>query len=340
MEMLNVGSRDREIITAAAFQLRDLGVSLDVTPHPAGDPATRSPHDGIATLSVDGRKLVLPVEIKRGLRPSTVGLVSEQIDGGLLLGDHITSAVGDLLRARRIQYVDSVGNASIRGSGIIIEVRGRRVPTAQSATGSEASPLFTRAGLPVVLALLNEPDLLEAPLREVQARTTVSLGSVQKVMSFLRDRGRPLAADPSDGAWRRLYDGWVAAYLAGPRDKALIGRYSSDRRPRELVQLLGDVAATPSGEGAAHLAGYDIMPSSFDLYVHDSVGPVIREARLRPDPAGPVSLRHPTWTVQAEQRARRGASGERLAPTPVVYADLLAQEDPRTNAVAKEWRTA
>lgn len=338
MRKLNTALRAQEIISGVRSHLRDLGVSLEVELSAKGGGGEGETPDGSATLLVDGHELTLPVEIKSGLRPSTVGLVPVGIEGGLLLSDHITPAVGELLRGRRIQYADSVGNASIRGSGLVIEVQGRR---AVSAAGSrEASPLFTPAALPVVLAVLNEPQLLDAPLREVQQRTTVSLGTVQKVMSYLRDQNHLAVQGPQGHGWRRLYDGWTAAYLSGPRDNALIGRYSSDHRPRDLVRLLGGIDATPSGEAAAHLAGYDIAPSTFDLYVRDSMGPVIRAARLRPDPKGAVSLLDPSWTSLAEEESGRGKSGEQLAPAPVVYADLLAQQDPRITEIAMEWRSA
>lgn len=340
MKTLNTLARDQEIVSRAVSHLRHLGVSLHVELSSEGAERGDVMGDGSARLHIDGRDLTMPVQIKTGLRPSTVGLVSARAEGGLLIGDHITPVVGDLLRARRIHYVDSVGNASIRGPGIVIEVRGRRAGSGSASATRETPSLFTPAGLPVVLAILNQPQLLDVPLREVQERTTVSLGSVQKVVSFLRDQGYRSTDEPGQGRWRRLYDGWVAAYLAGPRDKALIGSYTSDRRPRDLIQLLADVDVTASGECAAHLAGYDIAPASLDLYVRDSLGPVIRGARLRPDPEGPVVLRRRSWTDRAERESRGGVSGERLAPAPVVYADLLALQDPRANKIATAWREA
>lgn len=336
---MNTLEREQGLVDRAIAHLRDLGMSLhvDLSQQPGG--ATGLRHDGVATLTIDGRQLTLPVEVKTGLRPATIGLVAPYVRGGLLISDHITPSVGELLRRREIQYVDGAGNASIRGPGIVVDVRGRRAVTGPSTR--ERSPLFTRAGLPVVLAILNDPTLLDGPMRSVQEHTTVSLGSVQKVTSFLRTQGyRPTPDDRQSGTWQRLYDGWVAAYLAGARDKTLIGRYSSDRRPRDLAQALDGIAATPSGEAAAYLAGYDIAPTSFDLYVHDAPGPVIRDARLRPDPEGRVVLRESSWTVRAEDVSRSGGAGQRLAPGPVVYADLLAQQDPRTDEIAKEWRGA
>lgn len=339
MRNLNASVRQQEVVAEATDALRRLGVSLDIE-HLSGEHTGDLTHDASATVRLDGREVTLMADIKLGLRPSTVGLVHPGIHGEplLLISDHISAAVGDLLRGRGIQYVDSVGNIYLRSPGILIDVRGRRAPERSPGAGRKASPLFTRAGLPVVLAVLDQPRLLDAPLREVQAHTTVSLGSVQKVMSFLHEQGYRSSESVDEGRWRRLYDGWVAAYLAGPRDGALIGRYSSDRRPRELATLLREADVTPSGEFAAELAGHDIAPVTFDLYVHDSVGPVVQGARLRPDDHGSVSLRRPVWTPRAEEAPRRGSSGHRLAPSPVVYADLLALQDPRADRVAEEWR--
>lgn len=334
MQNVNTSSRQAEVVADASSALRQLGASLQVeavSDRERGDLM----HDGLATLRIDGRELTLPVQVKVGLRPSTVGLVTAHLDGGLLIGDHVSAAVGDLLRARGINYVDGAGNAHLRAPGILVDVRGRRPPERKTGAGRKASPLFTRAGLPVVLAVLARPHLLDVPLREVQAHTTVSLGSVQKVMAVLHDQGFRSSSSVDEGGWRRLYDGWVAAHLAGPRDDALIGRYSSDRRPRELAEVLQEADATSSGEWAAQLWGYDIAPVTFDLYAHESVGSILQGARLRPDPEGPVAIRRPSWTPRAE---RANESGLRCAPAPVVYADLLALHDPRADKVAEDWR--
>lgn len=338
MQNLNTRHREPEIVAEAVSALRQLGVSLKIEQLSGERLHGDAVHDGTATVRLDGREFTVPFDVKTGLRPSTVGLVFAGLEGGLLIGDHISVAVGDLLRSRGIQYVDSAGNAYLRGPGVLIDVRGRRAPERSPGAGRKASPLFTRAGLSVVLAILNQPHLLEAPLREVQTHTTVSLGSVQKVVSFLHDNGYRTAESADAGQWRRLYDGWVAAYLAGPRDDALIERYSSERSPRDLMGALKEVDATSSGEWAAYLAGYDISPVTFDLYVHDSVGSVVQGARLRPDPDGPVVLRSPSWAARTEQESRASNIRPRMAPSPVVYADLLALQDPRADTVAREWR--
>lgn len=339
MNTLNAGHWEREVVDATVVALRELGVALEVEPPSAGEQRGDLRPDGYAVVRLDGREVRYPVEVKRGLRPSTAALLAAQVGEGLLISDHISPAVGDLLRARGVQYVDSAGNAHLRGAGVLVDVRGRRAREGVARSVRKASPLFTRAGLPVVLAVLEEPRLIEAPLREVQARTTVSLGSVQKVMAHLREQGYRASDTPDEGRWRRLYDGWVAAYLAGPRDDALVGRYSTRLRPDDVVRALADGDVTLSGESAARAAGYDIAPVTLDLYVRDSVGPAVTAGRLRPDPDGTVTVRRPVWTPGSERELGRGGPTHRLAPGPVVYADLLALQDPRGEHLAEEWRS-
>jgi hypothetical protein len=324
------------ILAAAASALAARGVRLTWRLDDKGEGAGA---DGDIHVDVDGVQTTLPLQVKAQLRPSTIGLVAAPGERGTLLATaHVTATVGRLLRERGISYVDTAGNAFISAPGIRIEIGGLKPPTTATAT---PAPLFGRAALPVVLAILNAPQLIDAPLRDIQARTHVSLGSTQKVVKALRSAGytRAPGRDATRGDrehWHRLLDGWVAAYAGGARDANLLGRYSSDFPIADLVARGTQLPAVLSGEAAASLAGGDLRPATLDLYLHGDLGPLITAARLRPDPAGTISVRKAFWTPLAEADGA-GHTPAALAPAPVVYADLIALADPRTQEAARRW---
>lgn len=335
--MITVGEGEN-ILAAAAGVLAERGVYLTWRLRDAG--STDSGTDGEVRVEVDGVGITLPLQVKAQMRPSTIGLVGTPgAHGTLLATTHVTATVARLLRERGVNYVDSAGNAFIRAPGVRVEIEGLR-PTVGAATRT-ATPLFGRAALPVVLAILNAPHLIAAPLRDIQVRTHVSLGSVQKVVKALRAAGYDRLPGPDSTRgdrehWQRLLHGWVAEYAGGARDANLLGRYASAWPVADLIARADDLPAVLSGEAAAAVSGDVIRPATLDLYVHGPVGPLISAARLRPDPQGAVCVRKASWTPVAE---RDGASRAvvPVAPAPVVYADLIALADPRAETAARRW---
>lgn len=313
---------EQQLLASASRELGELGATA--TWEFGGDGT-----DGVAHVVLDGHDLTFPLEIKPQVRPSTIGpLLHPRMRGRLLVTHHVTGPVGAQLRQHDLNYIDSAGNASIRGPGVRLHVEGRRPPAA-----AQPPTLFSRAAMPVLLVLLDNPELIDAPLRRVRELSGVSLGTVQRVVHQLRNDGLAKSGPSSGNGWRRLLDGWCAAYLAGPRPQSLIGTYSSDLPSGEFLGRLGALPALVSGEAAARLAGFDIRPASVDLYVHDKTGELLRHGRLRPAPDGWIAVRRAMWPPAAD-RLRGDVSN--LAPMPVRYADLVAVPDPRVQRLVEE----
>lgn len=296
--------------------------------------------DGRVSVEFDGRRAEFPYESKSQLRPSTIPVLrSAPGSGAVIVSSHITTTVGQLLRDRGLHYADAAGNTFLTAPGLHIEIEGKR-PKADRRPHQSGS-LFTPAALPVILAILTEPKLAAAPLREIQDQTSVSIGTVFKVREVLRRRGidDPLTESSGSGVrdrWRQLFEGWVAAYIERAPKTAV--RFRSDLSPRQLKQALAGVDGTLSGEAAASVKGFDIRPASLDLYYRGKLGPIVKDLRLRRDPAGPVSVRSPIWAETMDAPTDRNRPN-RLAPAPVIYADIAALNDPRADSLLKELRT-
>ncbi|MEO7587242.1 MAG: type IV toxin-antitoxin system AbiEi family antitoxin [Arachnia sp.] len=332
MEKLNRRSEEA-VMTAVSASLaaQTINIRWEHSTDQRGD------MDGEAVIRIDDRLLRLPYLVKNQIRPSTLGLLSHRLlPGTLILSDHITTSVGRLLRERGLSYADAAGNADIEAHGVRIHVEGLRPPrTSVSTTAS----LLSNSAMPLVLAVLNRPELINFSVRELQARTHVSVGTTHRVQKQLHDSGYVHTPEEDSSTsnrtrWRRLLEGWLTAF-ATMRDDITIGQFSSDLGQPELYSTALGLDASVSGEFAAYLTGADIRPATADFYVTDSASALIRAARLRRDPEGAITVRRAIWTPIATADSRHGQSN--LAPSPVVYADIASIIDPRTERLAREW---
>ena len=257
----------------------------------------------------------------------------EQARGGglpvLVTTPYVSSRMAARLRERGLNFVDVAGNTSIRLPGLVVEVQGRprEAVTMPRATG----PTGRRAGVRVILGLLAAPERAgELTVREVAAAAGVSVGSAQGVLADLRE-DRFLY----DGGLDRtavLFEGWLAGYLSDRRIQAPSHTFtyaSGWHEPVEVRRALAEAGAVLGGEDAATELGLPLRGSSGIVYASASPGPVVRAARLRKDPRGTLQVRDRWW---------RPAEGAVTAPSPLVYADLLASDDPRQAEVAAELR--
>lgn len=124
----------------------------------------------------------------------------------LIVAPWISPRMGAQLQALNIAYVDAVGNASLRFGTVLVEVTGRKRPArgggldTPSPSGSghststgrlepRAGRLLTPANRRVIAALLADPLLESAPLRELAAAAGVSVGQAHKSVALLAEAG-------------------------------------------------------------------------------------------------------------------------------------------------------
>jgi len=119
----------------------------------------------------------------------------------LIVAPWISPRIGAQLREAGIAYVDSVGNASLRFGAVLIEVSGRKRPTRDAgldtlspggssySTSVRSGRLLTPANRRVIAALLADPLLEGAPLRELASAADVSVGQAHKSVALLAEAG-------------------------------------------------------------------------------------------------------------------------------------------------------
>lgn len=316
-------------------------VLADSRIHLVGGPGQLTWPRPVATaVEADGR--LFPVEAVFLPQPSVGAALRVMHHAGrevplLAVGPRINAKSADVMRSRGIWFVDGVGNAYMRGPGLIVDIRGRRGAVSSEVirqhSAGAANP-FTPKRAQVVLALLSAPHLVDTPFRVLAQHAGVSLGMVKDTIDALESVGFVEKL----GAHRRLIrlgallDVWVSTYPAG------LGRTN------KVFVARGDAGDwSPPGGAAIAISGEQAVsarirnPESLVLYVDrarhgDVLGDLVRKNRWRRDPDGNIVVRDLFW------HELPALSGLETAPAALVYADLLASGEPRQMEIARDMR--
>lgn len=187
-------------------------------------------YDATGCLIIDGNKIPLAIELKVRPTPAMVMLTKlKQIpEQKLLVADYVNPILAERLRAQNIWFLDTAGNAYIKQSPLFIYIKGNK-PVEKPAIRS-LSRAFQPTGLKVIYAFLCNPELVNAPYREIAQTAEVALGTVGWVITDLAqlghivdmgNRGRRLKER------RKLLERWITAYPEKLRPKLETGRYKA-----------------------------------------------------------------------------------------------------------------
>lgn len=272
-----------------------------------------------------GKTLKYVVEVKRRLRPATLGLVVQQLAAygkhALLVTDHVTPPLADQLRAQGVQFIDTAGNAFLNTPPLLIWVKGEK-PTDRLAQPRDRGRAFGATGLQVVLTLLCKPEATNHPYREIGRLAGVAHGTVGWVMPELAGLGFIAHV----GEQRRLMNidrllrQWAEGYIRALRPKLVLGRYRAPTlewwdtiNPKAYEYKLG-------GEAAAGRLTKHLRPGTITIYGAKIEPRFLVDHKLRKDVDGEVEILRRFWRFDAE---------EELVPIPVIYADLVQTNDAR-----------
>lgn len=335
---MNRIEKDRVILDAAleAFQ-RTTGIRPEFErPAMALHTRDRAGPDALVHLRMQNGRTIGPfaVEIKGRLERANLAqiLLETRTDGHptLIATEYVNPKMADTLNAQNIAFLDTAGNALLKADDVFVYITGRKVPMEQR--GAKApTRAFGTTGIKLILAILNDPPLLNATYREIAHVTDVALGTITNVFNDLEELG--FLQTVGDRRRLRKVDDlihkWADAYIEKTRDKLVIGRYTAENAPRWTDTTLAQLDAWWGGEtAAAKITGY-LRPETTTLYVKPPPGRVQAKFGLRKDPRGNVELLQAFWPPKMNVDYRD------CAPFIVVYADLLAIGDDRTIETAR-----
>jgi hypothetical protein len=300
------------------------------------DPAADA--DAVVLLDINGRKLRYDCEVKKKVDRYALPLDLLNRLGNaqhtLLVSSPLSPDMANRCRDIGLQFIDTAGNAYINdGAGVYVHVTGRR------GNGEHQLPsgnTLTPAALRMMFAALAEPDLLNAPYRDISIRARISTGAISKAFETLESRGLiGLAAggkrmirtpEPFLNEWASGYAGRIKPKLRKYRFTTDNFDFVLDLRPELGLSAYG-------GERAAMEWGY-LKPEACTIYVDmddpHALKDIVKKFRLRADPQGHIEVVEMFWNPD------HFTDWFPTVPPHLVYADLMATHDSRNIAAARQ----
>lgn len=282
--------------------------------------------DAYVRIGRNRKTRVYAVEVKKGLRPATLGAVLHQIEHAgkppLLVTDYVTPPLAEKLKARNIAFLDAAGNAFLDQPPVYIWIKGER-PLEAPGTNKVKGRAFQASGLKVLFALLCNPDWLAEPYREIARLAGVAHGTVGWVMADLLTLGFVAEIEGERRLLKPelLLKYWAEAYARTLRPKLVIGRFRTDQAQWWTKTQPAKYELVFGGEVAAERLTQALRPETVTLYGEKTDPRLLIDYKLQKDPDGPVEILERFWAFPTEDKD--------LTPDPLIYADLLNIGDAR-----------
>jgi hypothetical protein len=313
---------DVPLLKKALEALREHGVETEL------DDRKRRQEDQLIKLRYGGQELLFATEVRRGLRPVTLGAVLHLWDAKeektLLVADYVTPQMADELRHGGVNFIDTAGNAYLEAKPLLVWVKGQR--PRETVLPPAAGRVFQPAGLQLLFTLLCNPNWADLPYRDLAKLAGVAHGTVGLIMADLPKMGF-LAGRKGNRRLQdveRLVQQWVEGYARTLKPKLLLGRFAPTRKNWIPLDAVTPDKAMIGGEwAAAELTGY-LKPQTATFYLHGDLKEFVIANRLQKDPDGPVECLRHFWNFEYPW------NHPGFAPPLLIYADLLAIGDKRT----------
>lgn len=300
--------------------------------------------DARVEVEANGQRYGYIAKIKRIDRFATLGDVKNQCgqygDQLLLVAPRVTIEIAEKCRELDLQFIDTAGNAYLRGHGLFVLVKGQRPIEGEDFQLKEqqGKRAGTATNLRVFFALLCKPELLNAPYRDINQAAGVALGTVGWVFFDLNARGY-ITGGKGKGdrvllERQRLVQEWVTNYPIKLRPKLNPRRFRAPTTDWWKEVDITKYGAQWGAEVAAEkLTGY-LRPHALTIYLHKEQGQknltsMVAEHKLRADVRGDIEILDAFWDFEDEK-----PMPETVQPL-LAYADLIATLDPRNLEAAK-----
>lgn len=299
--------------------------------------------DAVIEIEVAGQPRQYLVEIKRVDRFAAIGQIKNQLDHfpqpGLLIANRITTDTADKCRELDVQFIDAHGNAFLHGPDWFVLVKGQRLQDKMGTVDDTLEPprAGTAAALRTTFALLCQPELLNAPYRDIKQAAGVALGGIGWVFFDLNNRGLTTGGQKKGDRRilerQRMIEEWVTNYPIKLRPKLNAKRFQAEN-PNWWKQLdVKHYEAQWGGEVAAERLTGHLKPNTVTLYMRpenmrQNLTKLVIDNKLRAAPDGDIEVLEAFWDFEPDGPAD-------VVPPLLVYADLLATMDPRNFTVGQ-----
>ncbi len=284
--------------------------------------------DGKLDLNIDAKPIHFFAEVKNELRQYQLPQLYELAERHppfMLIANRISPALKEILRDKKIGYIDTAGNIYVNIAGTFLWIDGKKAVEKDKPATNRA---FTKTGLKTVFYLLLHCDAINMPHRKLAEITGVALGNIRNVIEGLKDAGFILQINEKTMQLRNkraLLDRWVVGYGETLKPTLHLGGFRfwnedklKDWQTLPIEQGESVWGGEPSGE---HFTKY-LRPEILTLYTNQQRAVFVSKWKLIPNEKGDVQLYEKFWKDEA-------TDNEQFAPPLLVYADLLLTDDPR-----------
>jgi hypothetical protein len=314
------------------------------------EPAIAPGFHADARVEVEGNGQVYryTAEVKRVDRFVTLGNIRNQYTHGkhllcdqlLLVAPRITTEIAEKCYELDLQFIDTLGNAYLRGPGMFVLVKGQRPIEGEDfwLVEKEGKRAGTATNLRVFFALLCKPELLNAPYRDITQAAGVALGTVGWAFYDLNARGYIIGGKGKRDRVllerKKLVQEWTTNYPIKLRPKLNPRRFRAPTTDWWKDVVITQYGAQWGAEVAAEKLTTYLRPHALTIYFHKEQGPrnlirLVTEHKLRADLQGDIEILDAFWDFKDENPLPE------TVPPLLAYADLIATLDPRNLEAAK-----
>jgi len=302
-------------------------------------PEIKNPESGSVQIFLEGGHEPFEAYVKTTLTKQNLSSVIYEMSKEkvaqpkLLIASYINPNLMEKLREAKIFCLDAAGNAFIQKVPIYVFIKGNK-PTTE-ATIIKKGRAFQHAGLKVVFALLQNPNLLHQAYREIAEKSGVALGSIGGVLDDLVHQGyiRMAGKERIFQNRKALLQHWVEEYPQ-LKQKHFLGSFTTEN-PKWWKEVdITNFEGLWGSEIAAEIYTNYLQAKDAVVFVPEyEKNFLLKSARLKKrksnDEGVCIDLIEPFWSEGA-------AIGEGdLAPPLLVYADLIHSKDARNLDTAK-----
>jgi hypothetical protein len=279
--------------------------------------------------------LLLKNEIRQLHVPEIIAKIGNSKTDWLLICQYIPKPVKEILKTAGINYLEAAGNCFIQKEGFFFYINDQPVtPLRQVATGK----LWKTAGIRLVFALLQNPDLIDRPYREIAQKAHIALGNIGDLLQELQQQGYVQTRKETNKEIlylerkQELEKKWIELFITMLRPKLLQGRFrfmtAADKTRWKTLQLPN---AYWGGETAGALLTNYLEPETFTIYTNQPKIDIMKTWRLLPDKKGELEILDLFWDINPETEEAK----KNTVPALLAYAELITSLDSRNRETAE-----
>lgn len=286
--------------------------------------------DGILTLRADDIPATwqFRCQIKKELLPHHLTVVDKLLlsnSPSLIIAKKISQSVKQLLKTKKISFIESIGNIYIETGTLYILIEGNK----HSEPGNQfTNRAFASTGLRLVFNLLLDPTLINLSYREIVKKLDISYANVAYIFKDLEKEGfipynkRGFRALKNKGD---LLNRWMYAYSKKLKPGLLLGRYKflNAEKFNDWVSIKFESSDTAwGGEPAGGLLTNYLKPEMLTIYTEEPILSLIKKMKIVSSRDGNIFIYQKFWKKSEETITQ-------IAPVLLVYADLMTSNDER-----------